>query len=364
MKYAPVFGVLLLVLAAAAPATAATSGVSAQESDCSFPVERTDLSGTTVTVEEEPSRVVTLNPSAAQTMWEMGAQDRVVGVTKHAMNLEGAEEKTNVSGGGRTINTEEVVGLEPDLVLAPNTVDNATVAKLREAGLTVYHFREAKSIEDIEQKTRIIGELTGECEAAEETVAWMDSELERVDRAVEGQEKPDIIYAFFGYTAGNDTFIHTLMERAGTNNVAADAGIESYEEINDEILVEQDPDWIMLNTDDDQVPKTAAYNGTTAVQEDQVIVVDTNWLNRPGPRVVYAVTKIAQAVHPEAYAQANQTETVQTTGEPTASPTEATETAAEATEEGATGASGPGFTAVGALLALVCVALLAIRREV
>lgn len=342
MRYATVLGVLLLVLAAATPATAA---VSVQESNCSFPVERTDLSGTEVTVEEEPSRVVTLNPSAAQTMWEMGAQDKVVGVTKHAMNLEGAEEKTNISGGGQTINNEEVVGLEPDLVLAPNTVDNETVAKLREAGLTVYHFREAKSIEDIQQKTRIIGELTGECDAAEETVDWMQSELETVDAAVEGQERPDIIYSFFGYTAGNNTFIHTIMERAGTNNVAADAGIESYQQINDEILVEQDPDWIMLNTDDDQVPKTAAYNGTTAVEEGQIVVVDTNWLNRPGPRVVYAITKIAQTVHPEAYGVAN-------------------ETANTADEKAASGESGPGFTAVGALAALACLALLGTRRGV
>ena len=346
MRYTPVLGVLLLVLAATAPATAATADVSAQQTNCSFPVERTDLSGTTVTVEEEPSRVVTLNPSAAQTMWEIGAKDKVVGVTKHAMNLEGAQEKHNVSGGGQTISTEEVVGLEPDLVLAPNTIDNETVAKLRETGLTVYHFREAKSIEDVKRKTRIIGELTGECAGAEETVGWMESELATVDAAVEGKERPDIIYSFFGYTAGNDTFIHTIMERAGTNNVAADAGIRSYKQINDEILLEQNPDWIMLNTDDDRVPKTAAYNGTTAVQEDQILVVNTNWLNRPAPRIVHAITKIAQTVHPEAYGMAN--ETASTDG-----PTEAV----------ASGESGPGFTAAGALVALVCLSLLGIRRE-
>jgi iron complex transport system substrate-binding protein len=160
----------LLVLASATPVVL-TAG--AQETDCTFPVERTDLTGETVTLEEDPERIVTLNPSAAQTMHEIGAWDEVVGATKHASNLEGFGDVTNISAAGETISNEEVVNLEPDLVLAPNTISNETVSALRGAGLTVYHFREAQSIEDIYRKTRIIGELTGNCEGAEETVSWM-----------------------------------------------------------------------------------------------------------------------------------------------------------------------------------------------
>jgi len=381
MRYAPLFGVLLLVLAATAPATAAaapaapSADVVAQESDCTFPVELTDQSGTNVTVEEEPSRVVTLNPSAAQTMWEIGARDKVVGVTKHAMNLEGAEAKTNISAGGQTISNEKVVGLEPDLVLAPNTIDNETVQSLRDAGLTVYHFGEAGSIAGIQEKTRITGELTGECEAAEETVDWMDAELATVDAAVEGQDRPGMIYTFFGWTAGNGTFIGNLVERAGARNVAAEAGIDGYEELNDEVLVEQNPDWILRNSDNGQVPKTAAYNGTTAVQEDQIVVVNYNQLNRPAPRVIYPLVEMTKAMHPEAYAEANQTasetatETGQTEGDtgtasPTATTAPPTGSPGTDTDDGAgTGASGPGFTAVGALVALVSLSLVAARRE-
>ena len=158
--------VLLAVVVLAAAFVPAVAGAQTAEGDCSFPVERTDVTGTEVRVTEEPTRVVTLNPSAAQTMWEIGAQEKVTGVTKYASNLDGAAEKTNISGAGQTINNEEVVGLEPDLVLAPNTVSNDTVGTLREAGLTVYRFQEAESIDDIKRKTAIIGELTGECAGA------------------------------------------------------------------------------------------------------------------------------------------------------------------------------------------------------
>lgn len=372
MRLRTIAGVALLLLAATTPATAAAQDGA---SNCQFPVERTDATGTTVTVESEPQRVVTLNPSAAQTLWEMGTRDKVVGVTKHAMNLDGAQAKRNVSGAGETINNEEVVALEPDLVLAPNTVSNDTVSKLRGTGLTIYRFHEAKSIRDIYAKTRLIGELTGECAAAEETVSRMQSRLAVVDEATDGRDRPDAIYEFYGYTAGNETFIHEIVERAGANNVAADAGITGYQQISAEVLVQQDPEWVVLNSDDDQVPDTEAFNGTTAVENDQVVVVDKNHLNRPAPRVVLAVTKLTKAFHPEAYAAANESATRTGTDaaseSATGSATEsATDSATEASADGeatetptATGGSGPGFTAIGALLALVCAGVVARVRE-
>jgi iron complex transport system substrate-binding protein len=241
-------------------------------------------------------------------------------------------------------------------VLAPNTVTNDTVEKLREAGLTVYRFREARSIDDIKRKTAIIGELTGECAGAAETIEWMESRLATVDRAVEGGDRPDAIYAFYSYTAGENTFIHTLVERAGGNNIAADAGVDGYKPINQEVVVNQNPEWILLNDDWDEVPKTAAYNSTTAVQEDNVLVINKNHLNRPAPRVVYALTAMAETFHPEAYAAANTTETASTateSRETAAGTTAGSPGATTAAPEPTAGGGSPGFGPAVALLALV-----------
>jgi iron complex transport system substrate-binding protein len=348
----------LVVVSVLGPATVAVGAQS--DADCSFPVERTDATGTTVTVAEEPQTVVTLNPSAAQTMWEIGAKDKVVGVTQYAMYLDGASEKTNISGAGQNVNVEEVVALDPDLVLAPNaTFSKENIEKLRESGLTVYHFNEAESLADIEAKTRLIGELTGECAGAEETVEQMQTELARIDRAVEGQERPDVLYTFFGYTAGEGTFIHVAIERAGGNNVAADAGIQGYKPISEETVVDENPDWILLNSDAPVVPKSDAYNATTAVKQDQTVVLNANHVSQPAPRIVSVVSQLAQTFHPDAYAEAEMTATATATPTPdggTDTPT------ATATEESA-GGIGPGFGVATALVALLAVALLARRAN-
>lgn len=349
--FAPLVAVLIAVsLIGPAVVSGADGGVS-NDGGCSFPATLTDGTGTEVTVEEEPESVVTLNPSAAQTMWEIGAREKVTGVTKHASNLEGANERLNITQGGETINPEVVVDHDPDLVLAPGSkvVSKELVDVLRESGLTVYYFPSAESIDDVRDRTRTIGQLVGECDGAEETVEWMNEEIEIAERAAEDQERPEVLYVFFGFTAGEDTHIHEIIEAGGATNIAGEVGISEYAAVNEETVVEEDPDWIVLNSDSPEVPDSVAYEETTAVQEDQIIVLDINHLNRPAPRIVHAISELAQAFHPEAYEEAV-TQAAET-------PTETeTETPPPAPDDQ------PGFgvtLAVGAFLALT---LLFVRR--
>ncbi|GGL65672.1 PGF-CTERM-anchored ABC transporter substrate-binding protein [Halocalculus aciditolerans] len=351
--------VSLLLLAGAAPAAAATGTTHDQTTvTCGYPVSVTDATGQNVTLDEPPERVVTLSPSAAQTMWEIGAEGKVVGVTQYASYLDGASSRVNVSGAGDSyIDQERVISLEPDLVLAPDTISNETVDTLRAANLTVYHYPPADSVSTIEEQTLVTGQLVGECDGANETVAEMESELDTVRTAVDGQERPGVLYTFFGYTAGDDTFINKIIETAGGTNVAAEAGISGYAQINQETVVEQNPQWIMRNSQDPTVPKNAAYNSTDAVKNGNVIVLDYNYLNQPAPRVVQPITKLAKAMHPDAWEAANATTTTQASESTT---TQANATTTPATET--TSATSPGFGVAGALVGLLAALAVATRR--
>lgn len=350
------FVAMLVVLSGGVGAVGATTATTATAENCTFPVTQTDATGTDVTVDEKPERVVTLSPSAAQTMWEIGAEEQVVGTTMHAHYLEGAEDRTNVSGEGQTyINTEVVVSLEPDLVLAPDVVADDTVTELRDAGLTVYKFGPATSLEDIYAATERTGELTGNCDSAEETVTWMQDEIGAVEEAVAGEDKPRVLYTFFGWTAGEGTFIDTIIETAGGTNVAAEAGIDGYAEISEETVVDQNPEWLVLNSDSPMVPDSEAYQNTHAVENDQTVTLDTNLLNQPGPRVVYAVQTLAETMHPEAFdasSESTQQETTEDT-ETTAGTEETTDADQNEDDSPATETPGqPGFGVPAVVVAL------------
>lgn len=358
MKLRAVAITLLLVVSLSAPVMATGSAETAQE--CSFPVTQTDATGTEVTVDERPERVVVLAPSAAQTMWEIDAKEQVVGmpVNQYTSYLTGYDMRENIMNpDGFTVNTEKVVNLTPDLVLAPNIIPDPTVAKLREAGLTVYNFQFAANLDDVSEKTLLTGRLTGNCEAADERVARMEARLETIREAVADEPKPTVIYPLGGgFVPGEGTFLHEIIVTAGGRNVAAEANITGYAKISMETIVVQNPDWLILNKG---LPTSAiqmhAYNHTTAVKKGQIVRINPNYANQPAPRVVIAIETIAKALHPEAFEES------QTSPTPTpAEETQGEDTAAEASPTATptpvrTPTESPGQPGFGLLAALVAI---------
>lgn len=345
--------------------TAAGSADAQQETDCGYPYSATDATGTEVSVDDRPERIVALQASTAQILWEVGAQDRVVGmpVRSYTAYLNGSEERTDVlTEDGTSVDVEQVVALEPDLVIAPSSIPNSTVEQLRDADVTVYKSGFDRSIGSIYAKTNLVGRLVGDCQQANATVEEMRADVERVENAVEGREAPRTLYYFYNFTAGNGTFIHEVIETAGGDNVAANAGITGYREISDEVVAERDPQWI-ITPGDAPLPQREPFPSTTAYRENQTLSVNPNYMNQPAPRVVIPMLEIARALHPEAFENGT-TETATAEPNPETVTESSTETAGgdSDVETTTTSEDGPGFGAVGAALALLAVALLARRR--
>ena len=336
---------------------------------CEFPLELTDATGTTITLDEPPERITTTNPSAAQTLWELGAQDRVVGVTEFALYLDGADEKTDVSAEGLGVSIERVVDTDPDLVLAPNA-SAGQVEDLRDQGLTVYHFPEATDVDDIAEKTETIGQLVDECEAAADTNAEMYDAVADVEERTADLDRPAALYPLgSGFVAAGDTFIDAIMTIGGTDNVAA-AEHEGYPQLSDEVILETDPKLIIVNDDEAAILDEEPYASTTAGIDRNYVVIEVHYLNQPAPRSVIESTEtLATAV-----------EELQTTDESSADEEADVDdadgadtaddgsdgdgtgaTADDADEAGETGGEAPGFGVVAAVFAALMTALLARR---
>jgi iron complex transport system substrate-binding protein len=381
---------LLVGLSATAVSVPVAAGDAAagQVDGCEYPFEATDATNTEVTVSSDPQRVVTMAPSAAQTVWEIGGRDEVVGVSQYATYLDGAAELANVSAPGfGSYNVERIVELEPDVVLAPNVIPTASVERIRSAGVTVFKMAPATSIADVREKTALIGRLTGNCEGAADANAWMDANLQAVSEAVGDRSAPRALNMLSGgFTTGSGTFIHDMITSAGAENVAAEAGIAGYREISQEVVVERDPQYLLVGSSGSPYPDQEPYASTTAVREGNVVSLAGLRTGQPAPRtVVYAVRNLTESFHGEAYGPsqyvsreaATTTPTPTVTATPTetvtpteaATPTETTAVDADPTGETVTAtmqATGPdgtttdsggqGMPGFGPLLALVALA--------
>ncbi|ELZ47852.1 corrinoid ABC transporter substrate-binding protein [Halorubrum coriense DSM 10284] len=363
--------------AGAQPAVGAAEAAGPTQTDdaCGFPLNATDATGTTVTLEERPERITTLNPSAAQTLWELGQEDRVVGVSRFAFYLDGAEERANVSAEfGASV--ERVVDTEPDLVLAPNS-SAADVGPLREQGLTVYHFPAATSVEDIAEKTETIGRLVGACEAATETNAEMNEAVAAAENRTADVDRPAALYPLGGgYVAANNTFIDAIMNAGGTDNVAAE--YEAYPQLSDEVILETDPELILVTDPEAAILEQEPYASTTAGVEGNYVVMDVNYLNQPAPRSVIVSTEtlsnaVVELQDTSGESSDDSSSDEGSSGDGSSDDGDATENDSSTDDmdgnetdaggsAGDTGAESPGFGVVAAALALLATGLLA-RRE-
>jgi iron complex transport system substrate-binding protein len=326
------------------PAQSSTTAV-----NDSFPVTLTDATGTAVTIDSRPDRVTTTNPSAAQTMWTLGATSQVVGVTQYAAYLDGAETRRNVSATDLGVSVERVVATEPDLVLAPNATSPQTVQKLRAADLTVYHFPAATDFTDVAAKTRTIGRVTGNTEAAVATNQWMWQNVAEIESRAADTESPKVLYPLLGgFAVGNNTFIDEIITTAGGDNIAADE-FDGYNQLNDETVLALDPEVLVVTEQTKgQIVSSEPYSLTTAGQHNRTVLLDVNYLNQPAPRsVVYATRNLT-----------TQLQATTSTAEP---PTSDSESASNTTanETQGTDVSAPGFGGVVAGIALIGLALLA-----
>jgi iron complex transport system substrate-binding protein len=309
--------------------------------ECSFPVSMPDATGANVTVEERPERIVVLQPSAAQTVWELDAENRVVGapVVSYTEYLDGIEEKENVLNADEfSVNQEAVVAIEADLVLAPNIVPDETITSLREADQTVFKFGFGNSLAFVADKTEQTGRLIGSCGEAAETNDQYWDRIEAVESGTDGYEAPRVLYYTDGFGAGSGTFIDEIITTAGGTNVAAENGVEGYGELNAEALVEWDPEVILVSDTGPGIPETDAFNSTFAVRNDQVVAVNGNYISQPAPRIAIVLEDVAAAL-------------------------EAAETAEDTDPSEETTDDAPGFGVVVAATALVSIALLARRRR-
>lgn len=311
---------LCLVLAACAPAPGASvpsptasppSPSATPEPATIYPVTLTDDAGREVTVVADPERIVSLAPSNTEIACALDACDQLVGVTDFDdYPPEVAEvEKVVVFA---QVDLEKVVAAEPDLVLAAgNELTPTTVIdQLSDLGLTVLVLY-PESLDEVYADVELVGRALDAQVAASELVDGMRARVEVVEEAVADAERPRTFYEvgiFEGaiYTAGEGSFIASLIETAGGEPITGDALSTS---IALEDLVVADPELILLGDAAYDSTITAAsvadrpgWGGMTAVRQGSILpMLEDVLVTRPGPRIVDGLEALARAIHPDRF---------------------------------------------------------------
>lgn len=281
----------------------------------SFPVTLTDDAGRELVLDASPRRIVSLAPSNTEIVCALGACDRLVGVTDFD---DFPPEVVDVDAVviAASVDVELVVAAEPDLILAAGNelTPSAVIEQLDALELPVLILY-PETLDEVYADIELIGAALDRRSEAAELVNGMEGRVADVAAAVEGVERPLTLYEVFHaegttYTAGEDSFLASLLDLAGATPLTGDAqGV-----IGAEDLVAADPELILLGTASydpslsdseaalEAVRARAGWADLSAVRDGAVIpYFDDIVTTRPGPRIVDGLEALARAIHPDSF---------------------------------------------------------------
>ncbi|TVP45462.1 MAG: hypothetical protein EA350_09035 [Gemmatimonadales bacterium] len=249
----------------------------------------TDHAGRSWTLQHPPRRILSLVPSATLLLLELGEEGRLVGRTDY--DTDPRLTSLPSVGGGLGPSLEVMLSLRPDLVLRfGGPTDPETPRRLDQAGIPHLALR-PDHLDDVYRITTLLGEVTGQEEAAQGLVARLRGELAAVARAVDGADRPRVGILLGGdppWVAGSETFIHDVVTLAGGDNVFADDG-PLYAPISVEEVLHRRPD-VLLMTEGARVPE--------ALRRIPVLRAPST-LQSPGPELGAAAWAVARLLHPD-----------------------------------------------------------------
>lgn len=294
---------LITLLTACVPQAPATQA----PADLTF----TDGLGREVTLNGFPQRIVSLAPSNTEILFAIGAGDQVVGRDELSDFPEEAKAVTDIGSTFDALNTELIVSLNPDLVLAAEINTPEQVKQLEDLGLTVYYLKNPTTLEEMYANLDLIAQMTGhEVEAAtlieslKARVAAVDEKIAPLSSRFSVFYELDATDPSKPFTAGKGTFITQLIERAGGYNIAGD--LEGYPQLSLEQVVAADPAFIILGNarygiTPESIAQRPGWENLRAVKNGQIFPFNDDLVSRPGPRLVDALEELAKLLRPELF---------------------------------------------------------------
>jgi iron complex transport system substrate-binding protein len=289
---------------AATPTVAPTATPTAAPA---FPATLTDDEGTAVTIPAEPAKIVSLTPAATETLFALGAGNRLVGkVEDFSVYPPEAAKVPDVAKFG-SVDVEKIVAMGTQLVIAGGSNFNPpeAIAKLRSLGvptLVIFAPDVAGALKDI----GLVGAAVGKAAEAKTLTTSISTAFDQVKAATAGTKPLRVYYeldATNGYFGPAPDYFGTEMIRVAGGQPLT-SGTNGVYQIDAEKILAFDPEVILLGdaaygVTPAQVAKRPGWDKLTAVKNGAVRPINDVIVTRPGPRLGEGIRELALAIHPD-----------------------------------------------------------------
>jgi ABC-type Fe3+-hydroxamate transport system substrate-binding protein len=297
--------VLPLVLAGCGESSDADSDSAAGTStgdETAWPVTVTGDNGE-LTIEAQPENIVSLSATATEMLFAIGAGPQVEAVDSTSDYPTDAP-VTDLSA--FTPNAEAIAAYQPDLVVLSDDM-NGIVDALGALDVPTLQLGAATTLDDSYAQLETLGDATGHADDAATVVTDMQDRIEAAVESVGDAAEGMSVYHELDptyYSAGSSTFIGSVYEMFGLENIADSAADAAggYPQLSAEYVVGAAPDLIVLadticcDQTAETVAERPAFDTVPAVQEGRVLEGSDDIASRWGPRIADFAESVADVL--------------------------------------------------------------------
>lgn len=276
-------------------------------------IQLKDGLGNVIELAQPAQRIVSLAPSNTEILFAIGAGSHVVGRDSFSDYPPEAGQIKDIGGGFGQLNTEEIVALQPDLVLVSALSSAEQVKALQDLGLKVFSLPNPTDFDGLYINLLTVATLTGRTNEAQALISTLKSRVQAIEAKMTAVEKRPLVFYELDstqpdapWTAGPNTFIDTLITKAGGTNFGHELSGD-WVQVSIEEIIRREPDLILLGDATwggvtvESVVARPGWNKLRAVQNGKVYVFDDNLVSRPGPRLVDGLEAMAALLQPQLF---------------------------------------------------------------
>ncbi len=286
---------------------------------CQTPTNNSNVSGTVATdaagkdiLIADSSRIVSIGTAITETIYALGAGERVVGVDNSSREYIAGAKNLPTVGARNALNAEGILSLKPTLViLGADSAPPQIFDQLRNAGIAVLTLTPDYKIETVKSKVLTIAKAIGMDAKAAEINNEIDNKMSEVNKMLANvNEKPKVMFVGRGPNmpnatmSGAGTTIYEMIKLGGGTNPFTD--FTGFREMTDESVVAAQPDIILMTEKSfersggvDGVLKFPGVALTPAGKNKRIVAVSDMYFQGFGPGVGTAVRELAVKFHPE-----------------------------------------------------------------
>ena len=255
-----------------------------------------------------PRRIVCLTEETVETLYLLGEQDRIVGVSGYAVRPPSVRrEKPRVSA-FISADIPKILALEPDLVLAFSDLQANIVADLVRAGVAIHVFKQ-RDVAGILAMIRTLGAIVGAAERAEALARSFEQRLDAVAATPRVGPKPIVYFEEWDDPLISGIgWVSELIEIAGGEDALPELRLRQAAKdriIPPDVVREAAPDvilasWCGKKVVPDRIRQRPGWSDIPAVRDNRIVEIKSPLILQPGPAALTdGLDAIVKALWPE-----------------------------------------------------------------